>query len=84
MPLQLDVDSQVQFHSQYKSNAQFASQIIASFAQHAAPNHRLIVKQHPFDLGHTGLARSVRQAALCAGGVNAEVKVDHFGGCLPK
>ena len=65
--LQLDVDSQVQTHSQFESNAQFAAQIVASFAQHALPTHRLVVKQHPFDLGHIELARRVRQAALHAG-----------------
>ena len=54
MPLQHDLDAQIEFHSAYRKNTDFIVQVMNSFAYHA-PNHlRLVFKQHPMSRGGQG------------------------------
>ncbi len=50
-PLQLDSDAQIRLHSTFAGIADALRMVIASFAAHAPPSHRLVVKEHPLDNG---------------------------------
>jgi capsular polysaccharide export protein len=50
-PLQLDCDSQVRVHSPFRAMHLAIEHILASFAGHAPPLARLVVKLHPLDSG---------------------------------
>lgn len=48
-PLQLDTDFQIRTHSPYRDTVAAAEAVIASFARHADPATRLVIKLHPLD-----------------------------------
>src|SRR5215469_7989323 len=50
-PLQLDCDYQVRVHSPFRAMHLAIEYVLASFARHAPPAARLIVKLHPLDSG---------------------------------
>lgn len=50
-PLQLDSDAQIRLHSPFAGIADALKLVIDSFAAHAPPTHRLVVKEHPLDNG---------------------------------
>jgi capsular polysaccharide export protein len=50
-PLQLDCDYQVRVHSPFRAMHLAIEHVLASFARHAPPAARLIVKLHPLDSG---------------------------------
>jgi capsular polysaccharide export protein len=50
-PLQLDSDAQIRLHSSFAGVADALLMVIASFANHAPPAARLVVKEHPLDNG---------------------------------
>jgi capsular polysaccharide export protein len=50
-PLQLDSDAQIRLHSPFAGIADALRLVIGSFAAHAPPHTRLIVKEHPLDNG---------------------------------
>ncbi len=50
-PLQLDSDAQIRLHSPFAGVADALQLVIASFAAHAPPDARLVVKEHPLDNG---------------------------------
>jgi capsular polysaccharide export protein len=50
-PLQLDSDAQIRLHSSFAGIADALRLVIASFANHAPENVRLVVKEHPLDNG---------------------------------
>jgi capsular polysaccharide export protein len=50
-PLQLDSDYQIRIHSPYKGMRPAIEHVLSSFAAHAAPGCRLVVKAHPLDEG---------------------------------
>jgi len=50
-PLQLDSDTQIRLHSPFAGVADALRLVIESFAHHAAPGTRLVVKEHPLDNG---------------------------------
>lgn len=50
-PLQLSGDFQIRQHSPYESMREAITEVLHSFAYHSAPNHRLLLKQHPLDPG---------------------------------
>jgi len=50
-PLQLDCDYQVRVHSPFRAMHLAIEHVLISFAQHAPPAARLIVKLHPLDSG---------------------------------
>jgi len=49
IPLQLDADAQIRFHSPYKNIRAFIEEVMCSFAQHAPAGTMLVVKSHPLD-----------------------------------
>ena len=55
-------DSQLWRHSNY-TNETFAAEVIESFAQHAAPDARLVFKLHPLDPGMVDYERVVERLA---------------------
>jgi capsule polysaccharide modification protein KpsS len=48
VPLQVSLDSQLA-HSRFGSINEFIREVVASFAEHAPPDHLLILKLHPMD-----------------------------------
>lgn len=62
-PLQLPIDAQVQFHSDFDNIEQFITSMITSFAQHAPKNTLLVIKQHPLDRGYSDYAPLIRRLA---------------------
>lgn len=50
-PLQLDSDAQIRLHSPFAGIAEATKVVLASFAQHAPAQARLVIKEHPLDNG---------------------------------
>lgn len=61
--LQVYNDSQVTAHSHYADVRDFISEVVSSFARHAAPEHHLVFKHHPMDRGQRDYRRLL--ARLC-------------------
>ena len=51
LPLQLNSDAQIRDHSPFEGMADVAAFVLESFARHAPPQARLVVKNHPLDTG---------------------------------
>lgn len=51
LPLQLNSDAQIRNHSAYSHMDQVIATVMASFAQHAPQYTRLVIKNHPLDMG---------------------------------
>lgn len=54
--LQLETDYQIRASSDYRSQRDMLREVISSFARHAPPDMRLVIKVHPFDPGLTNWA----------------------------
>ncbi|TAD77897.1 MAG: capsular biosynthesis protein [Sphingomonadales bacterium] len=50
-PLQLDSDAQIRLHSPFAGMVEAIKLVLQSFAEHAPPGSRLVVKEHPLDNG---------------------------------
>jgi len=50
-PLQLESDAQIRLHSPFAGMAPAIRLVVESFAAHAPPDTRLVVKEHPLDNG---------------------------------
>lgn len=50
-PLQLDSDAQIRLHSPFAGMIEAIKLVLQSFAEHAPPGTRLVVKEHPLDNG---------------------------------
>ena len=61
VPMQLDSDAQILFHSRYTDVMAFVDEVLESFAAHATDNSQLLIKQHPLARGHL----DARQRVLC-------------------
>jgi capsular polysaccharide export protein len=66
-PLQLDCDYQLRVHSPFQSVRAAIEMVLTSFAGHAAPASRLVVKLHPLDSGIYDWAAMTRHAAVGVG-----------------
>lgn len=75
-PLQLSTDFQIRDHSPYPDMPAAAREIIASFAAHAPPPSRLIVKVHPLDSGLTPWRRVISDIARQHGVANRVFYID--------
>lgn len=51
LPLQLGSDAQIRFHSPFNDMSEVIDSVMASFAQHAPADSRLVIKNHPLDIG---------------------------------
>lgn len=74
LALQVSDDLQLTVHGRGWTNEKTISQTIASFARHALPDDRLVIKGHPQDRGHTTHKSYVKQIAVLAG---CEDRVDY-------
>ena len=63
VPLQHDLDAQIELHSAFAKNTDFIMQVMQSFAQHAPSHLRLVFKQHPMSRGGLGHADIVAAKA---------------------
>ena len=63
VPLQHDLDAQIEIHSAYRQNTDFIVQVMNSFAQHAPAGSLLVLKQHPMTRGGKGHAATVAAKA---------------------
>jgi capsular polysaccharide export protein len=52
VPLQVNLDSQILFHSKYTSTKDFIDQTVRSFKAFAPSDCKIIFKQHPLDRGY--------------------------------
>ncbi|HUC11679.1 MAG TPA: capsular biosynthesis protein [Stellaceae bacterium] len=81
-PLQLDCDYQMRVHSPFRATHLAIDFVLRSFAQHAPPTARLVVKLHPLDSGLVDWAGMVGHIA--AEQLVAERVTVLDGGELPK
>lgn len=68
LPLQLNGDSQILHHSNFRSVAEVIQHVVSSFAEHAPPDALLLIKNHPLDPGWDR-HHAVTTSAACASGV---------------
>lgn len=91
MPLQLQCDSQLRFHSPFAHQRDAIARIIGSFAQHANASARLVFKCHPLDNGGEGWPRAIAALSRESGvsgrvhyidGGDLEALLLHANGCV--
>lgn len=63
LPLQLNTDAQIRDHSRFEDMAEVIEFVMASFAQQAPAGSRLVVKNHPLDMGLVGYDRLIQRLA---------------------
>ena len=63
IPLQLDTDSQIIFHSNYKNVWEFLAYAMNSFARCASDTDWLVIKQHPLARGVWGIDDRINKLA---------------------
>jgi capsular polysaccharide export protein len=61
LPLQLDNDSQIRDHSPFDDMADVMEFVMKSFAHHAPRNAKLVIKNHPLDMGLVNYPRLIRR-----------------------
>ena len=61
LPLQLNSDAQIRDHSRFESMAEVIEFVIQSFAQHAPIRSRLVIKNHPLDMGLVGYGEVINR-----------------------
>ena len=62
--LQREGDAQLLRYSHFADNTAFLAEVLSSFARHAPPETRLVVKNHPLDPGLLDLRRMTRILAV--------------------
>ena len=60
-PLQLDSDAQIRDHSDFTNMAHVMEHVMESFARHAPPDSRLVIKNHPIDVRLVSHAKDARK-----------------------
>jgi capsular polysaccharide export protein len=63
LPLQLSSDAQIRDHSRFANMEEVIEFVIESFARHAPSASRLVIKNHPLDMGLTGYERVIARLA---------------------
>jgi capsular polysaccharide export protein len=79
-PMQVDVDSQILFHSQFKGQAEVIALVLRSFAEKAPPDSILVVTEHPLETSPTDWKYLVAKLAAAFG---VESRVKFFPGGSP-
>lgn len=51
VPLQINYDAQIRYHSSFKDMQEVLELILLSFAHHAPKEMQIVIKNHPLDLG---------------------------------
>ena len=62
LPLQLNGDAQIRDHSRFEHMGEVIDYVLESFARHAPAGSRLVIKNHPLDMGLVDYDRVVRAA----------------------
>jgi capsular polysaccharide export protein len=75
-PLQVSVDSQILYHSSYRSIEEFIGDVIKSFAENADKGDYLVFKHHPMDRGFNHYAGYIKKLSY-AYDVNGRVLYVH-------
>lgn len=65
LPLQLNSDAQIRDHSDFEHMRDVIGYVMESFALHAPARSRLVIKNHPLDMGMTNYPRMIREAERC-------------------
>ncbi len=78
--MQMETDYSIRAYSRFPDMDSAIAETVASFARHAPPEARLLVKVHPLDPGLKAWARRVRRIAAAAGIAD---RVHYLGGALP-
>lgn len=60
LPLQLNTDSQIQNHSHFEHMGEVIEHVLQSFARHAPPDTKIVIKNHPLDPGLMNFRRIIR------------------------
>ena len=63
LPLQLNTDAQIRDHSRFEDMAEVIEFVMASFARQAPSGSRLVIKNHPLDMGLLGYDRLIKRLA---------------------
>lgn len=63
VPLQVHDDSQIHHHSRFSRIEHFITEVMTSFAEHAAADLGLVIKHHPMDRAYTDYAAHIRREA---------------------
>lgn len=63
LPLQLSSDAQIRDHSRFESMVEVIEFVVESFARQAPTGSRLVIKNHPLDMGLVGYGRLIRRLA---------------------
>ena len=63
LPLQLNTDAQIRDHSRFEDMAEVIEFVMASFARQAPAGSRLVIKNHPLDMGLLGYDRLIKRLA---------------------
>ena len=59
LPLQLNTDSQIQIHSHFEHMGEVIEHVLQSFARHAPPDTKIVIKNHPLDPGLMNFGRII-------------------------
>lgn len=60
LPLQLNTDAQIRDHSRFEHMGEVIEFVLSSFALHAPPDAKIVIKNHPLDMGLMNFERIVR------------------------
>lgn len=61
LPLQLNSDAQILNHSRFENMPDVIELVMRSFAKHAPANTRLVIKNHPLDIGLLNYPKIIEQ-----------------------
>ena len=64
LPMQIDVDSQIRFHSQFDGQKDAIRMVIRSFSLRASQASNLVITEHPLETSPVNWRRFVREQAL--------------------
>lgn len=67
LPLQLDTDAQILYHSNFANMAEVIETVLQSFAKHAPSHTQLVIKNHPLDFGLVNFRKLISQGAEALG-----------------
>ncbi|EPJ44471.1 MAG: hypothetical protein OFPII_34600 [Osedax symbiont Rs1] len=63
LPLQLDSDAQIIYHSPFDNMAQIIEKVLRSFAKHSPSAAKLVIKNHPLDTGYFNFKQFINTQA---------------------
>lgn len=73
LPLQLNTDAQIRYHSKFKDMRDLIEQVLESFARNAPSDTHIVIKNHPLDIGlmdYPGIIASCEKRLDIAGRVH--------------